>query len=108
MKKYVLKRFYPQEMSIEITPQQLVSMFPVELQEHPFMGEIKRIWKNDSEEFSVDTIDKEFIVDLTKDRKHLQVKKEKMLEILSSLKSFEIILYYEDKEDIYKVYEKEE
>ena len=103
MKTYILQRFYPQEMTIEITPQQLISMFPIELQEHPFMGEINRVWKTDKEVYSVDTIDKDFVVDLTKDRKHLQVKKEKMLEILNNLDEFEIVLYYEDKEDLYKV-----
>ncbi len=103
MKTFILKRFYPQEMTIEITPQQLISMFPIELQEHPFMGEINRVWKTDNKVYSVNTIDKDFVVDLTKDRKHLQVKREKMLEILNDLNEFEIVLYYEDKEDIYKV-----
>ncbi len=103
MKTFILQRFYPQEMTIEITPQQLISMFPIELQEHPFMGDINRVWRVDNKVYSVDTVDKEFVVDLTKDRKHLQVKKEKMLEILNDLNEFEIVLYYEDKEDIYKV-----
>ncbi len=103
MKTFILQRFYPQEMTIEITPQQLISMFPIELQEHPFMGEINRVWRTDNNVYSVDTVDKEFVVDLTKDRKHLQVKKEKILEILNDLDEFEIVLYYEDKEDIYKV-----
>ncbi len=106
MKTFILERFYPQHMKIEITPQQLITMFPIEIQEHPFMGDIKRIWKTENRVFSVDTIDKESLLDLTKDRKHIQVKKEKMLEILNNLKEFEIILYYEGKEDIYKVKEK--
>ncbi|NPA53660.1 MAG: hypothetical protein GXO21_03220 [Aquificae bacterium] len=101
MEKIKLKRFFPTKMEIEITPQQLISMFPIELQEHPFMGEIKRVWKTSDTIYSIDTIDKKFIEDMTLERKYLQVKKEKMMDILSSLKEFEIILYYEDKEDIY-------
>ncbi len=103
MGRFRLERFYPQKMEIEITPQQLISMFPIEVQEHPFMGEIKRVWKTKDSVYSVDTIEENFVLDLTKDRKHLQVKKEKMLEILSNIKEFEIILYYEGKEDLYKV-----
>ena len=90
-------------MEIDITPQQLVSMFPIEMQEHPHMGEIERIWKTEDKTFSVKTLDKEDVLDLTKKRKHLQVKNEKMLEILQNLQDFQIVLFYEGNEDIYSV-----
>ena len=67
------------------------------------MGMINRVWKTEREIFSVETIPDEFILDLTQDRKHLRVKDEKLYHILSDMKEFEIVLYYEDKEDIYKV-----
>ncbi len=105
---FKLIREYPQKMEIKATPQQIVSMFPIEVQEHPHMGEIERIWKSDTEEFSVSTLPKEYVIDLTKKRKHLQVSSEKMLEILQSVKSFKIILYYEGNEDIYFVEKIEE
>jgi hypothetical protein len=100
---FKLIREFPQRMEIQATPQQIVSMFPIEVQEHPHMGEIERVWKTDEEIFSVNTIPEEFILDLTKKRKHLQVSNEKMLEILQSIESFKIILYYEGNEDIYIV-----
>jgi len=67
------------------------------------MGTINRVWKTDKEIFSVDTISDEFILDITQDRKHLRVKDEKLYQILSEIKKFEIILYYENKEDMYRV-----
>ncbi len=103
MEKFRLERFYPQKLEIEITAQQLVSMFPVEIQEHPFMGEIKRVWKTKEKTFSVDSVEKEDVLNLSKDKKHLQVKREKLLQILSEIDKFEIVLFYENKEDIYKV-----
>ena len=100
---FKLVREFPTKMEIDITPQQLVSMFPIEMQEHPHMGEIERIWKTENEIFSVKTLDKEDVLDLTKKRKHLQVKNEKMLEILQNLQDFQIVLFYEGNEDIYFV-----
>ena len=67
------------------------------------MGVINRIWRTEKEIFSVETIPDEFILDLTENRKHIRVKDEKLYQILSDLDNFEIVLYYEDKEDIYKV-----
>ena len=67
------------------------------------MGMINRIWRTEKEIFSVETIPDEFILDLTENRKYLRVKDEKLYNILSDLDNFEIVLYYEDKEDIYKV-----
>ena len=100
---FKLKRFFPQELEIQITPEQLVSMFPVELQEHPFMGEILRVWKTEDKTYSPLEANPEEIIDLTKDRKHIQLKKEKMLEILNNTSRFKIVLYYQDKEDLYEV-----
>ncbi len=105
---FKLIREIPQRMEITATPQQIVSMFPIEIQEHPYMGEIERIWETETEKYSVDTLPKECVIDLTKKRKHLQVSNEKMLEILQSVKSFKIVLYYEGNEDIYFVKKIEE
>ena len=105
---FKLIREIPQRMEITATPQQIVSMFPIEVQEHPHMGEIERIWKTETEQFSVNTLPQESIIDLTKKRKHLQVKSEKMLEILQTIKNFQIVLYYEGNEDIYFVEKIEE
>ncbi len=67
------------------------------------MGIINRIWRTEKEIFSVKTIPDEFVLDLTQNGKHLRVKDEKLYQILSDLKEFEIVLQYENKEDIYTV-----
>ncbi|SNZ06261.1 hypothetical protein SAMN06265182_0617 [Persephonella hydrogeniphila] len=103
MSKFRLKRTYPTELEITVTPQQIVSMFPIELQEHPYMGIINRIWRTEKEIFSVETLPSEFVEDLTAERKYLKVKDEKLMEILRNLSIFQIVLYYEDKEDVYQV-----
>ncbi|WP_297454480.1 hypothetical protein [Persephonella sp.] len=103
MSHFRLERFYPTKLEITITPQQLISMFPIEVQEHPTMGLISRIWKSEDKIFSVDTLPSEDVEDLTTTKKYLKAKDSKMLEILQNLDGFEIVLYYEDKEDIYKV-----
>lgn len=100
---FKLKRYYPVEMEVEISPQQIVSMFPIEIQEHPTMGIIERIWKAEDSVYSIKTIQDEFITDLSQGRIHKKVKTEKMLEILQNLDKFEILLYYEDKVDKYNV-----
>lgn len=103
MKIYQLKRFYPTDIQIQITDKQLLQMFPIEVQEHPFMGQIQRVWKTEDFTYSIGTSKKEDILDLSKDTIHLQLKEEKMEEILQTLEEFKIILYYENKEDIYEV-----
>ena len=103
MAKFKLKRFFPQEIQIEVTDKQLIQMFPIEVQEHPFMGEITRQWHSDSKIFSVENSNPEDIIDLSTNSKHIQMKKEVMEDILSRLEKFKIVLYYEDKEDIYEV-----
>ncbi len=100
---FKLKRYNPTEIEIEITPNQLVSMFPIEIQEHPFMGKIERVWQTDDKTYSIRTIEEDFIIDKSSKNLHKIVKTEKMLEILSNLKNFQIILFYEDKKDIYDV-----
>ncbi len=97
-----LIRDFPHRMEIKITPSQLVSMFPIELQEHPTMGEIERVWKTEDKVFSVKTLE-DCIVNVSNHRKHLKVCDEKMLEIVESIDKFEIILYYEGNEDKYTV-----
>ncbi|EDP74329.1 hypothetical protein [Hydrogenivirga sp. 128-5-R1-1] len=103
MAKFKLKRFFPQEIEIEITDKQLVQMFPIEVQEHPFMGEISRQWQSNEQIFSVESAKPEELIDMSTNSKHIQLKKETMEKILSSLNKFKIVLYYEDKEDIYEV-----
>ena len=100
---FKLKRYSPTKLEIDITPNQLVGMFPIEVQEHPFMGVIERIWKSGDKVFSIKTIPEKFVDSVSKDKLHKVVKKEKMLQILSELDNFEIILFYEDKEDRYEV-----
>ena len=101
---FKLKRYTPTKLEIEITPKQLVGMFPIEVQEHPYMGIIERVWKSNDKIYSVKTIPEEFIKEIFKDKVHKIVKEEKMLEILSQLENFEIILYYQNKEDKYEVF----
>ncbi|RMA97025.1 hypothetical protein [Hydrogenothermus marinus] len=103
MQKFKLKRYFPQEIEIEITDKQLLDMFPIEEQEHPFMGNIERVWKSENQIFSIKNSNPEDIIDLSGKTKHIQLKKEKMFDILSNLEKFQIILYYEDKEDLYDV-----
>ncbi len=103
MAKFLLKRFYPTNLQIEATDKQILQMFPVEKQEHPFMGIISRVWLTEDKEISVDTSPKEDVLDLSKDGLHLQLNPEKLQQILQSLDKFKIVLYYEDKEDIYEV-----
>ncbi len=103
MAKFLLKRFYPTSLQIEATDKQILQMFPVEKQEHPFMGIISRVWLTDNREISVDNFPQDEILDLSKDGLHLQLKPEKLEEILSSIDKFKIVLYYEGKEDVYEV-----
>ncbi len=100
---FKLIRDFPTRIEINITPNQLISMFPIEVQEHPTMGEIERIWKStEGEVFSVETLS-DCIVNLSNNRKHIKVCDDKMLSILNTINEFEIILFYEGKEDKYTV-----
>ncbi len=99
---FKLIRNVPTHIEINITPNQLISMFPIEVQEHPTMGIVERIWKTDSAVFSTETLS-DCIVNLSNNRKHIKVCDEKMLSLLNELSEFEIILFYEGKEDKYSV-----
>ena len=102
---FKLKRFYPTELEIEISPQQLVQMFPIEIQEHPTMGIIERVWKTGKNVYSVESLEDKFVIDMSQNQNklHKRIKPEKMLEILQNLDRFEIILYYQNNEDKYIV-----
>ncbi|NPA52786.1 MAG: hypothetical protein GXO22_07810 [Aquificae bacterium] len=99
---FKLIREVPAYIEITITPNQLISMFPIELQEHPTMGQIERVWKTNDNVFSVDTLC-DCIVNLSKNRKHIKVCDDKMLSLLNEIKEFDIVLFYEGKEDKYQV-----
>ena len=101
---FKIKRYKPTKIEVDITTKQLVGMFPIEVQEHSHMGIIERVWKVGNEIYSVKTIPEQFVTDLSKNKLHKLVNEEKMLNILSKIEHFEIILYYEGKEDRYEVH----
>ncbi len=103
MSQFRLRREYPTQLEITVTAQQLVSMFPIEIQEHPFMGLIIRVWKTSDKTYSVENTPENYVVDLSGDRKYVKVKDEYMFQILSNLENFEIVLFYENREDVYQV-----
>ncbi|MBK3333220.1 hypothetical protein GWK41_09075 [Persephonella atlantica] len=103
MGQFRLKREYPAHLEITVTSKQLISMFPIEIQEHPFMGIISRVWRTSDQVYSVENIPPEHITDLSGERKYLKVKDQYMSQLLSALEKFEIVLFYEDREDIYQV-----
>lgn len=88
MQKFKLKRYFPQEIEIEITDKQLLDMFPIEEQEHPFMGNIERVWKSENQIFSIKNSNPEDIIDLSGKTKHIQLKKKKCLIFSLILKNF--------------------
>ncbi|WP_457640597.1 hypothetical protein [Persephonella sp.] len=103
MAQFRLIRFHPTKLEISITAQQLLSMFPIEIQEHPVMGEIERVWISQNTVYSVKNSPEDHILDLSGNRKHLKLKEDKMLEIIQNLEKFEIALYYEGNVDKYIV-----
>jgi len=103
LSQFRLKRTYPTTLEITVTPSQIIQMFPVELQEHPSMGIIKRVWKTEGQIYSVDAFPEDAIEDLSGSRKYLRLKDEYMKQLLSEMNRFQIILYYQDKEDVYFV-----
>lgn len=82
---------------------QLISMFPIEVQEHPTFGLIKRVWKTSDKEFSIETFPEDMIENLSSSKTYLKVKDEAMKSLLQDIDNFEIVLFYACKEDIYKV-----
>lgn len=102
MMKFKLIRYFPQRIEIEVLPSQLVSMFPIEIQPHPVFGQLKRVWKTKSNEYSVENFTEEEVQVLNSDN-HIKLKDETMLKLLQQLDTFQIVLYYSDKQDIYEV-----
>ena len=102
MLQFKLVRFHPVRLEVTITSSQLINMFPIEIQEHPKMGDIERVWISGDKVFSVNTLE-QFSVNLSAGRKHIKVSDDKMLSILHDLEKFEIALYYEGKVDKYVV-----
>lgn len=100
--KFKLTRNIPQHIEIEVLANQLISMFPIEVQHHPFFGNIRRVWRSGSVEYSVDNFndeDKEVIGT----GKHIKLKDDVMLKILQNIENFHIVLYYSDSKDTYEV-----
>ncbi len=102
MLKFRLIRSDPTKLEVEITSSQLISMLPIEIQEHPVMGEIERVWLSDKKVYSVKNLDPSS-VEIHLEGKHIKISDEKMLSILQTLEKFEIALYYEGKVDKYIV-----
>ena len=103
MKKYKLKRYIPQKIEIEVLDSQIISMFPIEIQEHPTFGLIKRIWISQGQIYDVENFSADYIENLSSSRTYIKLRDDIMKKILADLRSFKIVLYYEDKEDIYEV-----
>lgn len=102
--KFQLSRLYPQKVEIEVLPSQIVSMFPIEVQEHPTFGLVKRVWKSEGVEYSVDSFPGDRVENLSSTKLFLKVREDVMMELLQTLEHFEIVLSYQDKEDKYRVY----
>lgn len=100
--KYRLIRYIPQKIEIEVLPAQIISMFPIEIQHHPFFGMLKRVWKVEEVEYSVEGFEQDE-VEVVVPNKHTKLKEEVMLKILHHIDKFQIILYYSDKQDVYEV-----
>lgn len=64
---------------------------------------IERVWRGKDVEYSVDFFPEDHLENLSSSRISIKVKDQIMLDILQNLEEFEIVLYYSDKEDIYKV-----
>ncbi|ACN98909.1 hypothetical protein [Sulfurihydrogenibium azorense] len=103
MIKYRLTRFYPQKIEIEILDTQIISMFPIEIQEHPTFGFIKRVWQTQDTVYDVENYTDEYKENLSSTKTYIKLKDSVMKQILEGLSEFKIILYYQDKEDIYQV-----
>lgn len=102
--KFKLIRFHPQKIEIEVLPAQIVSMFPIELQDHPTFGVIKRVWKFNQTEYDTNAFEKCEIENLSSSsRTFIKVKEEAMMKLLQEVQEFQIVLYYQDKKDVYLV-----
>lgn len=103
MKKYRLTRYYPQKIEIEVLDNQIISMFPIEIQEHSTFGLIKRVWMTENDVYDVEKYPEEYIENLSFTKKYIKLRDDVMKNILEGLNEFRIVLYYQDKEDIYDV-----
>lgn len=103
MIKFKLTRFYPQKVEIEILDSQIISMFPIEIQEHSTFGLIKRVWQTQDTVYDVENYPDEYKENLSSTKTYIKLKDDVMKEILKGLSEFKIVLYYQDKEDIYQV-----
>ncbi len=96
-----LIRYTPQKIEIEITANQVIQMFPIEITEHPTFGFIERLWKLRNGIYSINSFDENLIYNLSSTKLHKKLKDDVMLDILNKEERFKIILKYENKEDIY-------
>lgn len=100
--KFRLIRNHPYRIEIEVLSTQIVSMFPVEVQAHPVFGQLRRTWKTEKDEYSVESF-REDQVQVLVDGKHKKLKDDVMFNILQQMDRFQIVLYYSDKQDVYDV-----
>lgn len=100
--KFRLIRNFPQRIEIEVLSTQIVSMFPVEVQVHPVFGQLRRTWKTETTEYCVENFSEDQVQVVVKG-KHIKLKDDTMLGILQHTDSFQIVLYYSDKQDVYDV-----
>lgn len=103
MKKYKLTRHHPQKIEIEVLDSQLISMFPIEIQEHPTFGLIKRVWITKNDIYDVENYPEEYRENLSSKKTYIKLKDDVIRKILDGLTEFKIVLYYQDKEDTYDV-----
>ncbi len=99
--RFRLIRYTPQRIEIEITINQVIQMFPIEVADHPTFGFIERYWKSENNIYSVNNFDESLINNLSSTKLHKKLKDDVMLDILNKEERFKIVLKYEDKEDIY-------
>lgn len=98
---FKLIRYTPQKIEIEITENQVIQMFPIELTEHPNFGLIKRLWKSENQTYSIENFDACQILDLSTTKIYKKLKDEVMLDILNKEEKLKIVLIYNNTEDIY-------
>ncbi len=103
MRKYRLKRFIPQKIEIDVLDSQIISMFPIEIQDHPTFGKIKRVWISQDQVYDVENFPENYTENLSSSRTYIKLKDDVMKNLLEGLENFKIVLYYEGKEDIYEV-----
>jgi hypothetical protein len=98
---FKLIRYTPQKIEIEITENQVIQMFPIELTEHPNFGIIQRFWKSENQTYSIDNFDASQILDLSTTKIYKRLKDDVMLDILNKEEKLKIVLIYDNTEDVY-------